>query len=85
MMLIVVEMHLIFHVIANLEMQIVFEIAWQIGARKYSHIAVKSSLEYFLSNDTTLVSGNEEPRFSNCARAGNSLCHRFPPEYKHLS
>ena len=45
-----------------------FEFSWQIGAGKYSHIAVKSSLEYFPSNDTTLVSGNEEPRFLNCVK-----------------
>ena len=63
---IVVETHLIFHVIANLEIQIVFEISWQIGARKYSHIAVISSLEYFPSSDTILVNGNDEPCFSNC-------------------
>ena len=38
---IVVETHLIFHVIANLEIQIVFEISWQIGAGKYSNIQIK--------------------------------------------
>ena len=37
---IVVETHLIFHVIANLEIQIVFEISWQIGAEKYYHIKI---------------------------------------------
>ena len=38
MITIVVEMHLIFHVFVNLEIQIVFQISWQIGAGKYSHI-----------------------------------------------
>ena len=64
---IVVETHLIFHVIANLEMQIIFEISWQIGAGKYSNTQIKWNAVYFLNIDTILVNGNESARFSNCA------------------
>ena len=64
---IVVETHLIFHVIANLEIQIVFEISWQIGARKYSNIQIKWNAAYFLNIDTILVNGNESVRFLNFA------------------
>ena len=66
---IVVETHLIFHVIANLEIQIVFEISWQIGAGKYSNIQIKWNAVYFLNIDTILVNGNESVCFLNCVGA----------------
>ena len=71
---IVVETHLIFHVIANLEIQIVFEISWQIGAGKYSNIQIKWNAVYFLNIDTILVNGNESARFSNCEKL---VCYTY--------
>ena len=56
----------IFRSIANLEIQIVFKIWWQIGAVKYSNIQIKWNAVYFLNIDTILVNGNESARFSNC-------------------
>ena len=47
----------------------VFEFSWQIGAGENSQIPVKSSTIHSPSNDTIFVSGNDEPRFLNCAGA----------------
>ena len=55
----------------------VFEFSWQIGAGENSHIPVKSSTIHSLSNDTIFVSGNDEPRFSDCvAFTTDGLCGR---------
>ena len=51
----------------------VFEFSWQIGAGENSHIPVKSSTIHSPSNDTIFVSGNDEPRFSNCVQVLSGL------------
>ena len=51
----------------------VFEFSWQIGAGENSQIPVKSSTIHSPSNDTIFVSGNDEPRFSNCVSHSDAI------------